>query len=67
LGHQWIEDNGAFGTPDWLYWDVGLSVELGRFTLDARYVDTGLTRAECFVGTNLCSAGFVGTVSLSLP
>ena len=28
IGHQWIDDNFAFGTPDWMYWDLGIGVEL---------------------------------------
>lgn len=67
VGHQWIEDNGLFGTPDWLYWDLGISASLGRFTIDARYVDTNLSSVECFGGTDLCNGGFVGTLTLSLP
>jgi uncharacterized protein (TIGR02001 family) len=67
VGHQSIDNNGAFGTPDWVYWDLGVSAELGRFTLDVRYVDTNLSYTECFLGTNLCEGGVVGTISLTLP
>jgi uncharacterized protein (TIGR02001 family) len=67
VGHQWIDDNFAFGTDDWLYWDVGVSVALGRLTLDARYVSTNLSEIDCFGGTNLCEGGFVGTASFTFP
>jgi uncharacterized protein (TIGR02001 family) len=67
VGHQWIEDNFAFGTDDWLYWDLGVSVELGHLTVDARYVSTNLSEIDCFGGTNLCEGGFVGTASFTFP
>jgi uncharacterized protein (TIGR02001 family) len=67
VGHQWIDDNAGFDTPDWLYWDLGVGVELGRVTLDARYVSTNVSKADCFGGTNLCEGGFVGTVSFTFP
>jgi uncharacterized protein (TIGR02001 family) len=67
VGHQWVDDNFAFGTPDWLYWDIGIGVELGHFALDVCYVDTNLSEVECFFGTDLCEGGVVGTLSISLP
>lgn len=67
VGHQWIDNNAGFGTPDWLYWDLGVGVQLGRLNIDARYVGTNLDEVECFGGTNLCEGGFVGTVSFTFP
>lgn len=67
LGHQWIDDNGNFGTPDYLFYDLGLTAKAGMVALDVRYVDTDLTDAECFGGTNLCEAQVVATVTLFLP
>ncbi len=67
VGHQWIDDNANFGTPDWLYWDAGVGVEVGPFAVDLRYVGTDLKKADCFGGKNLCTSGFVGTVSITLP
>jgi uncharacterized protein (TIGR02001 family) len=67
VGHQWVEDNFSFGTDDWLYWDVGVGVELGRLTLDARWVSTNIDKAGCFGGTDLCEGGFVGTASFTFP
>lgn len=66
LGHQWIENNTRFGTPDYLTWNAGLSWSWKKFTLDGRYHDTDLTTAECFGGPpKLCGARFVGTISAS--
>jgi uncharacterized protein (TIGR02001 family) len=70
VGYQWIDDNAQFGTPDYLFWDLGISATAGIFTFDARYVDTDLSKSECFGGgvfQDWCAAGFVGTVSVALP
>ena len=69
VGHQWIDDNTKFGTPDYLYWDLGLTLTLldGHVTIDGRYVDTDLDKIDCFSGTDLCEAGFVGSVTVSIP
>jgi uncharacterized protein (TIGR02001 family) len=67
LGYQWIEDNAFFGTDDYTYYDIGLTATWQHLTFDARYVSTDLDDAACFLGTDLCEGGFVGTVSLSFP
>ncbi|MBP6014204.1 MAG: TorF family putative porin [Alphaproteobacteria bacterium] len=69
VGYQWIDDNALFATPDFLYWDLGLTLTLleEHITLDARYVATDLDDADCFGGTDLCEGGFVGTVTLAIP
>lgn len=67
LGYQWIDDNVGFGTPDYLYYDIGVTGKIGKVGLDLRYVDTDLSAAECFLGTNLCESKIVGTFTLYLP
>lgn len=67
VGHQWIDDNATFGTDDYMYWDLGVGIDFGRFDIDARYVGTNLSEADCFGGTNLCEAGFVATATISFP
>lgn len=67
LGYQWIDDNANFGTPDYLFYDVGLTGKIGKFGLDIRYVDSDLSNGECFSGTNLCEGEVVGTLTLYLP
>ncbi len=62
---QTIDKNLAFGTPNYNTWDVGLTYTLVGFDLDLRYVDTDLSDAECFSGSNLCDAQVVFTVSRS--
>lgn len=65
VGRQWIEDDATYGTPDWFFFDVGLSATWGIFTFDARYTDTDLSRAECFGGTELCEGGVVLSATAS--
>lgn len=67
VGHQWIDDNATYGSDDYLYWDLGVGIDFGRFDVDARYVGTNLSEAECFGGTNLCESGFVASASISFP
>lgn len=67
IGYQWIDDNATFGTPDYLYYDLGLSAEWEIFVIDARWVGTDLSKAQCFTGTDLCEDGFVLTITANLP
>ena len=67
VGYQWIDENATFGTPDYAFYDLGVSAKIQNFTLDVRYVDTNLSEAECFGGTTLCEGGFVGTLTIALP
>ena len=65
VSHQWIDDNIAFGTPDYLFYDVGVSAKVGIATFDVRYIDTDLSDSECFGGTNLCEGAVVGTLTFN--
>jgi uncharacterized protein (TIGR02001 family) len=67
LGYQWIDANANFGTPDYLFYDIGLTAKISKFALDIRYVDSDLSEAECFGGTNLCEGKVVATLTLYLP
>ncbi len=67
LGYQWIDDNATFGTPDYAFYDIGVSAKISNVTLDVRWVDTDLERADCFGGTNLCEGGVVATLTVLLP
>ena len=40
VGYQWIDDNTTFGTPDYLFYDVGVSAKIGV----ARWTFAGSTR-----------------------
>ena len=51
VGHQNIEDNAAFGVPDYTDWSVGLGYNLSGFDLSLQYVDTNLDEpGDCFDG-----------------
>jgi uncharacterized protein (TIGR02001 family) len=65
-GDQSIDDNAAFGTPDYNDWKVGLSKSVGGFDFALDYTDTDLSDAECFGGSDLCDDRFIFTISKSL-
>jgi uncharacterized protein (TIGR02001 family) len=72
VGYQWIEDNeaaafGKFGTPDYMFYDIGLTGKFSKYTIDVRYVATDISEGDCFGGTNLCEGGVVATFSIALP
>lgn len=51
LGHQTIDNNAAFGVPDYTDWSVGLGYTIADFDLFLQYVDTDLDEtAECADG-----------------
>ena len=66
-GYQWIEDNLAYGTPDWIFYDVGLTATWNIFAFDVRYTGTDLAKAKCFGGTNVCEGGIAVSLTLNLP
>lgn len=67
LGYQWIEDNVAYDTPDWLFYDFGATATWEVFALDLRYTGTDTSTADCFGGTKLCEGGVVLTLTANLP
>lgn len=67
IGYQWIEDNVAYGTPDWLFYDFGATATWDVFAFDLRYTGTGTSTADCFGGTKLCDGGVVLTLTANLP
>lgn len=67
VGYQWIDDNANFGTPDYAFYDIGFSAKVSNVTFDLRYIDTDLSKTDCFGGTNLCEGGIVGTMTVAFP
>ncbi|MEM7192300.1 MAG: TorF family putative porin [Pseudomonadota bacterium] len=66
VGWQWIDENDTFGTDDYTYWNVGLTLGfMDNFAADIRYYDTDLSSGECFGGDDLCDGRVVGTLSAS--
>lgn len=52
-GHQWIEDNAIFGTPDYWVWSAEAATQVEGFDLALTYVNTDLEENEC-AGTDNC-------------
>jgi uncharacterized protein (TIGR02001 family) len=51
VGHQTIDDNAAFGTPDYTDWGVGLGYSWQGFDFSLSYIDTDLDEpTECADG-----------------
>jgi len=63
IGHQNIEDNAAYGVPNYTDWAVGLGYNFRGFDLSAQYVDTDLKEpSECADG---CSERVIFSISRS--
>jgi hypothetical protein len=77
FGHQWLGTSDPFyGTPafptgvpyaDYDTWNVGLGFTWKVFTLDLRYSDTNLSKADCNVITSDPGASLSGTPSPTNP
>ena len=70
LGRYWFGTTDAFygvpafpsgiNLPDYTTWNIGLSLTYRTFTLDLRYYDTDLSKANCNVQTDDHTATFGG-------
>ena len=65
VGHQEIDNNAGFGTPDYTDWNIGIAKTWKMFTLKLAYVDTDLSNSECFGGTDFCDATGVFSITAS--
>lgn len=70
IGKQTIDrQQNYFGagstTDDYMDWNVGLFATFWGFTAGIQYVDTNLSKQECFGGLNWCEAGAVFSVGYS--
>ena len=69
VGDQTIEDEAAWGTPDWIEYNASLSKTIGPYTFAVKYSDTDLSETECFspdaglTGLNTCDSTVVFSVS----
>lgn len=57
VGHQDIDDNAAFGVPDYTEYKVGINKKLAGFTFDLSYIDTDIDEDDCGGGLDICDAG----------
>lgn len=60
LGHYELKQDGWV---DYLYWDLGISTEVGAFTFDVRYFDSS-SGARSFNDPQLTRSRLVGSVSV---
>jgi uncharacterized protein (TIGR02001 family) len=67
VGYQWIADNLAYGVPDWVFYDIGLTATWNMLAFDVRYTGTDIAKADCYGGANVCSAGMVFSLTLTVP
>ncbi|MDO9709855.1 TorF family putative porin [Paracraurococcus lichenis] len=48
LGYQWIQNNPRFGTPDYLWYSIGVSREIyAGVTATVAWYDTNIRKSEC--------------------
>ena len=66
VGHQTIELNDVFGTPDYTNWGLGLGIGLAGFDISGQYVDTDIDEEECIGGSELCGGRAIFTISRSM-
>ncbi len=63
VGYQTIDDNDAFGVPDYTDWSIGLGYNLKGFDISLAYIDTDLDEpSECSDG---CAERIILSVSRS--
>lgn len=68
VGHQWIQRNVRFGTPDYTWWSVAISREfaiegIGTISASIGYYDTSIGRRDCAGNQDVCNARALGSIS----
>lgn len=71
VGHQWIERNPRFGTPDYLWYGVGVSREIAYgFTAAVGWYGTNIDKRDCIAiparadnGQRVCDGRVLFTLS----
>lgn len=53
VAKQWIDDNATFGTPDYVDYSIGATVNVAGFDINLMWTDTDMSNAEC---PDLCGA-----------
>jgi len=65
VGHQWIDDNSAYGVEDYVDYGIGLTANVEGFAVGLRYIGTDLDEpSECADG---CDDRVIVSISKSLP
>lgn len=67
VGHQWFDDNAAFGAPD--YTDGGLRLERtwNWLTAGLEASTTDIDDADCFGGADICGSRVFATLGIATP
>ncbi len=47
IGRQWIDEEAAFGAPDYNDWSLGVGYDWQGFNLSAKYIDTNADGSIC--------------------
>ncbi|MCG7360331.1 TorF family putative porin [Roseomonas sp. ACRSG] len=64
FGHQWIEHEPRFGTPDYATWSASLSREVfAGVTLAVGYYGTDISQSRCSGGQKVCDDRVMVTLS----
>lgn len=63
VGYQFIDDNDAFGSPDYWHWSAGIAVDVQKLSLGLVYHDTDIEKSRCGAGTDVCGARVVASGS----
>ena len=66
LGYQRIERNSVFGTPNYMDWSAGATLDVWGLSLGATLVGTDVSSDDCFGGSDLCDARVVLSAGLSM-
>lgn len=66
IGHQLIQDNETWGTPDYTSWSINTSTQFIGLGLGLGFTGTNLDEASCFGGSDLCKTRFVVNVNRGL-
>ncbi len=64
-GHQYIEKNANFGTPDYNEFSIAANALVLGFNVSLQYHDTDISKSQCFGGSDLCSGKVVVSVGRS--
>jgi len=64
-GHQSVEDNVAWGTPNWSDYKVYVAKSFVGFDFELAFIDTDLSSSECFGGSDWCDSTITLAVSKS--
>jgi len=65
LGHQWIENNAGFGTPDYFDWSIGATATWEMLAFGLRYIDTDIEKSRCGASLDWCDATAVASITAS--